>query len=231
MVRRLLKSVGLAPDSGPKVGRTPVRRRFYERRGKRIFDVVVGTRAVRRAPAADRGVALAVLVTSGWPIFYGSERHRAGRAAVPDVEVPHDGAGRRRGIRALEGDAPATGRRSLLTHWKLEADPRVTPLGRFLRKSSLDELPQFWNVLCGEMSIAGPRPYLSREALDPALAPAIVAGAARADGAVPGARAEGALAADAHGARGRLCARMSRLLKDVAYMLRTIKPLLKLDGH
>ena len=107
-------------------------------------------------------LALLVYLDSGGSVFYRDQRiGRNGslfsclkfRTMVPDAET--------RLQRMLEED---TGLREEYSRYhKLRDDPRVTRIGRFLRKTSLDELPQLWNVLRGEMSLVGPRPYLPRE--------------------------------------------------------------------
>ncbi|WP_166178462.1 undecaprenyl-phosphate galactose phosphotransferase WbaP [Rubrobacter tropicus] len=110
-------------------------------------------------------LCMLVRLESGGPIFYTDTRlGRNGepfsclkfRTMIPDAEDALR--------RILERDPEA--RAEYARYHKLREDPRVTRVGRFLRRTSLDELPQLWNVLKGEMSLVGPRPYLPRESGD-----------------------------------------------------------------
>lgn len=98
-------------------------------------------------------IATAVKLTSPGPVFFRQVRsglHGRRFQMVKFRSMVMDAEQRRA---ELEGQNEMSG-----PVFKLTKDPRVTPLGAFLRKTSLDELPQFWNVLRGEMSLVGPRP-------------------------------------------------------------------------
>jgi exopolysaccharide production protein ExoY len=106
--------------------------------------------------------AVAVYIDSGRPIFFGHERVGRGgrsfrclkfRTMVPDAQ--------RRLDELLANDPVA--RAEWARDHKLRFDPRITRLGSFLRKSSIDELPQLINVLFGNMSLVGPRPIVAAE--------------------------------------------------------------------
>ena len=98
-------------------------------------------------------VALAIKLTSRGPVFF--KQRRSGKGGKPFVmykfrSMVVDAEARKQEILAAnEQDGPA---------FKIKNDPRVTRVGRFLRATSLDELPQLWNVLKGDMSLVGPRP-------------------------------------------------------------------------
>ncbi len=91
-------------------------------------------------------VALAIMIESGRPVIYVQERLGQGGKQYGVVK-----------FRTMNQDAEADGE----AHWAMEGDPRTTKVGMFLRKTHLDEFPQFWNVLKGEMSLVGPRPERS----------------------------------------------------------------------
>jgi len=99
-------------------------------------------------------VALLVRVTSRGPVFFRQER--AGLHGRPFRVLK---------FRTMVADWSLTPdeQAAFERQFKLEHDRRVTAVGRFLRKSSLDELPQLWNVIRGEMSLVGPRPVVSDE--------------------------------------------------------------------
>jgi exopolysaccharide biosynthesis polyprenyl glycosylphosphotransferase len=109
---------------------------------KRGFDIVVSVVALILLAPVYGIIAILVRLSSPGPIIYRQER--LGKNMVPFTIYKF-----RTMYVDAEKDGPALSR---------EGDPRITPIGRWLRKTRLDELPQFWNVLKGEMSIVGPRP-------------------------------------------------------------------------
>jgi Undecaprenyl-phosphate galactose phosphotransferase WbaP len=131
-------------------------------RFKRLTDIFLALFLGLLALPFGLVAAAAIVIESGAPVFFTHQRLGRGRRTfrlwkfrtmVPDGEevlaayfAEHPGA-------ALEWER---------TH-KLREDPRITNVGRFLRRTSLDELPQLWNVLKGEMSLVGPRPIVTGE--------------------------------------------------------------------
>jgi O-antigen biosynthesis protein WbqP len=111
---------------------------------KRLFDLVVALVATVFLVLPIVITALAVRLTSPGPVLYWSER--VGR---------HNRIFKMPKFRSMRIDTPA-----VATHLLRNPDQWLTPIGSFLRKSSLDELPQLWSILKGDMSFVGPRPAL-----------------------------------------------------------------------
>jgi lipopolysaccharide/colanic/teichoic acid biosynthesis glycosyltransferase len=119
---------------------------MYGRFGKRAVDVGVATFGLVALSPLLTLIALLIKLTSRGPVFYVHER--IGKGGRPFGFIK---------FRTMVVGAQEQGS-GILT---LENDPRVTTVGRVLRRLSLDELPQLWNVLRGQMSIVGPRPGLA----------------------------------------------------------------------
>lgn len=123
---------------------------------KRCLDIVGSLVGLLLLAIVFVPVAIAIKLDSPGPIFYSQERYglqgrpfriRKFRSMVPNADVLKS---------QVSNEASGL-------IFKNERDPRVTRVGRFLRSSSLDELPQFWNVLVGEMSLVGTRPPTADE--------------------------------------------------------------------
>lgn len=107
-------------------------------------------------------IGLMIKLDSRGSIFYRQKRLGQDGVRFPALKFrTMHGDGERRLAEVLERDPKL--RAEYEQFHKLTVDPRVTRVGRFLRKYSLDELPQLWNVVVGDMSLVGPRPYLERE--------------------------------------------------------------------
>lgn len=121
-------------DEGPS-------RRAYEN-AKRVFDIAAAVALGIPTLILTPFIAAAVAITSPGPVLF--RQTRTGRGGRPFAIIK---------FRTMRSDAE----KSTGAVWATENDPRVTPVGRFLRTTRLDELPQLWNILRGDMSLIGPR--------------------------------------------------------------------------
>jgi exopolysaccharide biosynthesis polyprenyl glycosylphosphotransferase len=125
---------------------------------KRVVDIALSLAALAVAAPLMAAVALAIKLDSEGPVFYVSDRigkrGRVFRCFKYRTMVKN--------AEDMKKELAAHNERDGIL-FKMSNDPRITRLGRFLRKYSLDELPQFLNVLRGEMSIVGPRPPIALE--------------------------------------------------------------------
>jgi exopolysaccharide biosynthesis polyprenyl glycosylphosphotransferase len=142
----------------PVVYLEPSQRLGWRAVAKRSFDVVVAATGLVLVAPLMAVAAVAIKITSPGPVLFRQERvGRSGRpfqvlklrTMVVDAEDRLDEV-----LDRNESDGPL---------FKLRDDPRITSAGRWLRKLSIDELPQLWNVVRGDMSLVGPRPALPRE--------------------------------------------------------------------
>jgi len=131
---------------------------LYRRGGKRVLDVLVALAAMPFALPVVVIAALLIKLDSPGPVFHRAIRVGRGGRKFTFLK-----------LRSMQEDAEEL--RGLLLHlnqaqgpaFKLHNDPRVTRVGKILRKTSLDELPQLWHVLTGAMSLVGPRPPFPEE--------------------------------------------------------------------
>ena len=125
---------------------------------KRIFDLIMSTFALIVLSPIFLGVAIAIKLEDGGNVFYSQTRLTKGgkpfkmfkfRSMCPNAHQMLDSL---RDQNEMKGPA-----------FKIKNDPRITKVGRFIRKTSIDELPQLVNIIMGDMSIIGPRPPLPEE--------------------------------------------------------------------
>lgn len=149
-----MKQIRLGVDAGKQIERHGIYRRLF----KRMMDVTLVL--IGGIVALPVILLLAMLIArDGHSPFYWSNRvGRDGRVfrMLKLRSMVHDADAR---LEAHLATNPAAASEWALTQ-KLRQDPRITGFGQILRKSSLDELPQIWNVLTGDMSLVGPRPMM-----------------------------------------------------------------------
>ncbi len=129
---------------------------------KRLFDIFFALTVLIIFSPFYLAIALLIYLTSPGTIFYTQERigQNGQRFSCTKLRTMVDGADQ---ILAELLIANPEHQAEFKSNFKLKNDPRVTPIGRWLRMTSLDEFPQFWHVLMGDMSVVGPRPLVKEE--------------------------------------------------------------------
>lgn len=165
LVRTKMRS-GLLPeqggnDAGQRMAADAASRGIYARVGKRVLDVALVILTLPVSVPLVLFFAVALLIESGQPFYQQKRIGRGGREfSIWKLRTMVRDADDRLAA-LLDSDT------KLRAEWnatqKLKNDPRITPVGRFLRASSLDEVPQLFNVLLGEMSLVGPRPMMPEQ--------------------------------------------------------------------
>lgn len=126
---------------------------------KRLFDLVVSLVLVIVLSPVLLVIAIAVAAEDGFPVLYKAKR--VGRYGKP-IQV-YKFRSMRKNADRLEDFLTPQELEEYKKNFKLQRDPRITKVGAFLRKTSLDELPQLFNILSGKLSLVGPRPVLQEE--------------------------------------------------------------------
>jgi lipopolysaccharide/colanic/teichoic acid biosynthesis glycosyltransferase len=156
-------SVNPPVATGPQApGRSPLTRRRIHGWIKRCADVAFSLSVLILFAPFYSVIAALIALSSDGPIFYVQERvgkdfRHFGCIKFRTMVVDAD-----RQIAALLAASPEL-QAEFEANFKLKQDPRITAIGQFLRVTSLDEFPQFWNVLMGDMSVVGPRPLVPEE--------------------------------------------------------------------
>jgi exopolysaccharide biosynthesis polyprenyl glycosylphosphotransferase len=126
--------------------------------GKRAYDIFFSSLALIAASPLLVAAAVAVKLSSRGPVFYHAERIGMDGKTFKMIKFRSMYEGADAKIAEMMDNSGKE-----LLYFKVKDDPRITPVGKWLRKFSIDEMPQFINVLKGEMSIVGPRPQVARE--------------------------------------------------------------------
>lgn len=158
VVAKVTRSRPVDFDGLPMVAYDVRRRLPGQELAKRIMDIIVTGLGLIVISPILLAIAIAIKVSSNGPVFFGQERVGLNGRSFKIYKF------RSMVVNAEELKAELTHLNEMSGPvFKITNDPRVTSVGRFLRKTSLDELPQLWNVLMGDMSLVGPRPPLPSE--------------------------------------------------------------------